>query len=478
MDDIQKIKLEELEKRVNSLAKKIQTNVYAISDMDQVVNQLIENSSYSDYDEYIYPCKRKARDSVITEPIYLTCKKNFLTRICVRAKVHFKGNGSVNGTFKVVWDQYSAPNAAINFVKEYNSIDGEISEIIETERTFVSTQDNYHFRLRTDTDSTSVSIGYGGIDYFEVRVYGADVEILNRKIDFKIFPTQNFFYLTKNTIDGCYYKKMYTQNFSENLNTGYSKVENVIPGNNSYYIGILEPFNFTYIPNCKSDSSKIQYVIDNDDPGQFSFCTDSNPATLEGKNNPEDGLYLTNPGTLGSIVSVGPPTNKVRTGFKLFTYCAIDNFNCWPVHSDPNDSGAAYLSSRFKYNSNYLDMKCCDCSTVIGKEWQNSVTRFKNNYFFITTNAEIYFFPGVESSKMIYIGKGHQVNAFSQKNRSINVYYTFKRNLYKRTLFYDVATDEYTLENKVYITPATTEYFEGKYNDYFIKKEEWKYNSK
>lgn len=133
-NNTQKIKLEELEKRVNALAKKINTNTLDISDINFSLSDLKANSSYSDFDEYQCRYKRRHPKQVILSPIFFICKKNFFTKVKLRAKVLFHGDVEIDGAFKLAWEQYSFLSARIDFKKEFKGITGDYSEIIEFEK--------------------------------------------------------------------------------------------------------------------------------------------------------------------------------------------------------------------------------------------------------------------------------------------------------------------------------------------------------
>ena len=107
-----------------------------------------------------------------------------------------------------------------------------------------------------------------------------------------------------------------------------------------------------------------------------------------------------------------------------------------------------------------------------------SIDRFEYDINTVSNSekAEIYFSVGHTTNSLLYVGKGHQVSAAMADDKSINFYYTLKRNIYMKTLKYNSTTCEYTLSNHTTITPCATEYIEGMTYDYFIKKEgKWTY---
>lgn len=477
-NDKQKIKLEELEKRVNSLAKKIQTNVYAIGEMDSLVNKLVENASYSDYDRFIYPCTRKGIEKVVLDVFQFLCKPRFMTKLVIKTKVYFNGINEIGGTLKFIWDQYNSVNPTGEIIKEYSGITGEFSDEIVIEKTFFSTKGNYCFRLWLDSTATSLNDGCCGIEFVDVSLYGVNVEILNRDLDLKVFHGGHYYYITQTTTDGYYYAKGSAFNFKKLSELNFKKVGKLIPNTEAYTINNLEAFNVTYIPNISCDSLQAYYKVKTDDEGSFAFVTDYTYSIYEGVNNPTDGSYLSSAGTIGGNYSVAPPTSLVRQGSKLLTYSSVHTGTCYAHTSTPTDNGAAYSSRQLKINGVNWEEKCVEASTVVAKDWMYRAKLRPNCYFYVNYLGEIYFFYGYNSSGKIEIGIGHQVNAYMQSDRSITVYFTYMRNVYKRVLYYDSTTDSYSLDTSVLIMQGTREYIEGKTTDYFVKTDSWSYYHK
>lgn len=469
-NNTQKIKLEELEKRVNALAKKINANTLDISDINFSLSDLKANSSYSDFDEYYYKYKRRHPKQVIPEPIFFICKKNFFTKVKVRAKVLFHGDVEIDGAFNLAWEQYSFLSAKIDFKKEFKGITGDYSEIVEYEKTFVATKDNYHFKLQVTSTATSVSEGNCGIEWFEVRVEGADVEILNRNNDFKVFYGKFRYYLTKNELDGGYYAQISALN--EPIPSNFTKIGNLVP-NTKDYKDVLETFNYLYLPTMYYSNS--WYEVGSNDPGQFYFCTDYNNNIYFGKLDPIDESYLSVVGTIGTTYTAAPPVGTHK-GSRLTNVGSVLSSNCFPFYSFVSSGGGSTSVGNFRLNNKTLEMRCIEVATVAPKNWRFHFADRPNCYFLVNEKAEIYFINGFTTDNLLYVGKGHQVNASMLEDKSINFYYTLKRNLYMRTLKYNSTTCEYTLSSHTTITPCATEYIEGMTTDYFIKKEnQWTY---
>lgn len=474
-NDKQKIKLEELEKRVNSLSKKVQTNVYAIGEMDSLVNKLVEKASYSDYDRFIYPCKRKSYDSLKLDVIHFVCKPGFLTKVVIKIKVCFKGNVELSGKLRVYWDRYAGSDFETEMIKEYSGITEEFSEEVIFEKTFFPTKGYYCFRIHASSSATNASEGYCGIDYADISIYGVNIEILNRNLDLKVFHGNHSYYITQTKIDGYYYAKGSPFNFKKLKDLTFNKVEKLIPNTGIVYQKDLEAFNVTYIPFITCDRLKTYYLVDVNDTGKFAFSTDCTNSVYEGVNNPEDGTYLIPVGPIGSMYSVAPPTSLVRSGIALLTYSAIDLPNCYAYTSMPNESGASYSSRQLRCNNVCYETRSIEASTVVAKDWMNRATLRPNCYFIVNYLGEINFFYGYNSPSKLRVGVGHQVNAYMQSDRSITVYFTYLRNVYRRTLCYDSTTDSYSLDTSVRIFPGTLEYIEGKSTDYFTKTDGWNY---
>lgn len=477
-NDKQKIKLEELEKRVNSLAKKIQTNVYAIGEMDSLVNKLVEKASYSDYDRFIYPCKRKGVDRVLGEVIRFLCKPRFMTKIVIKTKIYFKGESEIGGTLKFIWDQDDCVSPKYEIIKEYSGITGEFSEEIVFEKTFFAVKDSYCFRIWLDSTAKKQAEGYCGVDYLDVSIYGVNIEILNRNLELKVFHGIRYYYITQTTTDGYYYVKGSAFNFEKLSDLKFEKVGKLIPNTGNVYLNDLEAFNVTYIPNISYDNTLTFYSIKTDDVGKFAFSTEYTYSIYEGGNNPSDNSYLVSAGVIGGNFSVGPPTSLVRPGTKLFTYSSVTTSTCYAYTSTPIDNGAAYSVRELKINDVKYNEKCIEASTVIPKDWMHRAKLRPNCYFYVNYIGEIYFFYGYNPSGKMKIGIGHQVNAYMQSDRSITVYFTYMRNVYRRTLYYDSTTDSYSLDASVLIMPGTLEYIEGGTTDYFVKTDSWKYYHK
>lgn len=469
----QKIKLEELEKRVNALAKKINTNALDISDINFSLSDLKTNSSYSNFDEYKYMYKRRHPKKVTLEPVFFLCKKNFLTKVKLRVKVLFHGDIEIDGAFNLAWDQYSFLGARIDFKKEFKGITGDYSEIIEFERTFVATQDNYHFKMQITSTAQKANQGNCGIEWYEVRIEGADVEILNRINDFKVFYGKNRYYLTKNEPDGGYYAQMRAIN--DPLPSTYTKIGKVVP-TTSDYANFLEPFNYQYLPRIFYNNTLQCYDVKDNDPGQLYFCSDENYYIYLGKENPLDGSYLPVVGTIAPTYTAAPPVGT-HTSSRFTNVASAVAADSLPYYAFVSAGGASSNSDNFRLNNKSLIMRCVEVATVAPKNWRFHFSDRPNCYFLVNEKAEIYFANGFTVTSLLYIGKGHQVSAAMAEDKTINVYYTLKRNIYMRTLKYNSTTCEYSLTNTTTITHGATEFIEGMTTDYFIKKEgrEWVY---
>lgn len=471
-NNTQKIKLEELEKRVNALAKKINANTLDISDINFSLSDLKANSSYSDFDEYQCRYKRRHPKQVIFAPIFFICKKNFFTKVKVRAKVIFHGDVEIDGAFNLAWEQYSFISAIINFKKEFKGITGDYSEIVEFEKSFVATKDNYHFKFQVTSTAKSADEGYCGVEWYEVRVEGADVEILNRNNDFKVFYGKYRYYLTKNEPDGGYYAQISALN--EPIPSNFTKIENLVP-NTKDYEEVLETFNYLYLPTMFYNKQISCYDVKDKDPGQFYFCTDKNNYIYFGKLDPIDGSYLSTVGPIGPTYTAAPPVGT-HTASRLTNAASSVVSNCYPCFSFVSTGGASALCDNFRLNNKKLEMRCVEIATVAPKNWRYHFADRPNCYFLVNEKAEIYFSVGYTTNSLLFVGKGHQVSAAMADDKSINFYYTLKRNIYMKTLKYNSTTCEYTLSNHTTITPCATEYIEGMSYDYFIKKEgKWTY---
>ncbi len=460
--DTASIKIEELEKRLYSITKN--QNSYKL-EIDNMNNNIQNIANFKFYDSIKFFDKRWGVGSVRHDRIFFLCKPHTLTKIKIKANIFFISSKEVALTpyFRVLLNNLNLSTGII-YEKKYSiSQSGTYEYTIDFDYDFYPIKEDNTFQILTHAGTTDYLTGTSGITKFEVTIFGTDISIINRRNDLRLFITKDNYYLTKQTETACEYLCTPTNNV--NINGVYTKSEKLNANHPSFY-NRIHPFNYFYLPRIEFDTSTNKFICNNSIP-YFYHCYSMNSVMYLGKENLPDGEIPLLVGSFGPTYTVGHPMNDSDRNTNL----GVSNTNndCALCYAKHDDNG---VMKNIKMQLNGVNVpgiwvdNCC----VFAKDWEDHQGLRPNCYVATNSLGEIYFLPAENSDYSVYVGKGHQVNAYMQSDLSINVYRRWHNNVYKNTLVYNSDTERYELSNALNIFENSIEFFEGYNNDYFINK--------
>ena len=490
------IKIEELEKRLNSLNKKIATeaqNVETINKTMETVNQSIDELSadidkvsleleeissgtgtggscscetesksgemFNCFDKIVLTKKIWGTNNIRHDRLYFICKPGVWTKIKIKADIFFETSQE-----QECYTVFSINATGVNTNKifeEFYTVNGTFSKSIEFEYEFIPTKEDNMVLIYSNPATSTTAIGHGGFTYMEFSIFGMNTMILTRRHDLKIFLTKDNYYITKNLDEGAEY--LITPSSNVNLNGTYTKVGNVTPTLSNYQNRFF-PYNYMCVPEIIYNSETGKYEFTS--TPMFYFAYTYNGSVYLGKENPGE-TNLTSATTYGPSYTVGHPLSTGVNHFNLgLNYSLQGSYLCYSI----SNSTTAKKTGRMKFNGANMEGYWVDNCSVFAKDWEDFPGQRPNYYIGINNNAELYFFPAVESTYRVYIGRGCQVNAYMQSDLSINVYYRWLTDVHKKVLKLNEETNMYELQEGEEIFQNAYEIIEGIGNDYFINK--------
>ncbi len=459
-------KLEEFEKRLNSLNKKINTSAETlttnINDLTETVTQLegsggCDTTAFFDCVSFVQP--RKSYSIIKSDRISFICEKRFLTRISVEITVKLSTADTYTATLKTFFNTSTSGSPIKTETWEYT---GDCEKTIHFDYDFYPQQENNYISFMLDCGVTSF-VSFGSIFFIKGTIIGKNPIVLNRKDGFKVFISKENYYITKNTEEGGFYLLSPVSN--TNLSSTFTKIEKVVPLNVSLYVNRFFPFNYSYIPKVDFNTTTQLYEIDSS-ANYFLFANHFGAAISIGIENPIDEVASLVTWSYKGHTYVPFHPGEKKNPFKVvaFINTSADHLPGLSSASSPS-SGLVFLQ---KDGANVTGT-WTDICPVFAKNWQDNSNR---PFMCIATNAlgGCYFFPQRQSTYQVYLGKGYQVNAYLENDDSITIYMTWQTTVYKKKLTYNSTTSQYELSSVVIEYPDALEIIGGYYDDYFINR--------
>ena len=468
------VKIEELEKRLNSVNKSLKTqglelisiNDYfnSINTMLKIFNHKLDSIFFSHGNNFNYkatyglPFKVLGTGSVRPPRIYFVCNPNVKVHIKVTGKVRYETyDGASNGYLRMLLNTTSlTENIVHEETFEYN---GTFYKNFDFTYEFQPEQEGNNILFVFHCGQSFTNKGISCVEELNVEIYGCNVAFLSRDYSLRVFTTKSNYYITKNLFDSVEYKKFAIN--SVDLSSQFTTLTNLAPIVETYGKN-LNPFNVTYVPNIILDSTNNSFIINDTNNTMFYAAYSYN--NYVGYLKLEASVNSEIPIEKGFTYTVGHPINLNNKPYNLGIVHSNKECNLFAVISGLTDE------TSLKFNNDSDLGIFVENVTVYAKDWEDN---FGNRpYCFIVTNenAEIYFLNSINSSYKIYIGKGHQVNAYMQSDLSINVYYRWINNVYKKVLIYNSTSQQYELQSGETVFENAWEYIEGYSNDYFINR--------
>lgn len=474
------VKLEELEKRLNSLSKKIKSESSEIVSLSEYVSLIYEmvkllrlnvdaifqadESFYNYVLTYNITAKTLGAGAVESDRIYFMCKPNVKLFINVKAEIYFENfRSDSDGYFKA-------------FLNTKDQVGGLIYEELYDDFPLNTTQTKtieftYEFTPTEETNSllfvvkglgTLAFFGTSGFNDLQVEIYGYNVINITRDYGFKLFITKTHYYLTKNFVDHIEYAKMPIDQVD--LSTGFTTLGDFAPGISTYG-NPVRVFNGTYVP-CVEYNSETDTLSINSEKEMFYICYSYGNRVIYVQINLYTGYENEDniPIRCGQGYTIGHPYAKTELPYNIgcINTC-IDSRARFRVSTYPDE-----MYIRYKH-ANILD-EYIELVSIFAKDWEDNIGSRDPCFLAVKPNLEIWFHNGYDATQRFLVAKGYQVNGFMQSDRSINVYYRWLNTVYKRHLSYDSATGEHSLDEAVEVFEDTFEILEGYGDDYFINK--------
>lgn len=479
MDNIiQTIKLEEIEKRLNSLNKSLkseESNIVLLSDyisnLKDIIGMLrmnietlfgLDPNFFSYCDTFDINSKRWGVGSVRTDRIFFVCTPGIKTYIKITGNIFYKLEDDFEPYFRALLNSTNLTDGII-YEKNFKA-NHDFSTKIEFTYSFIPTKQDNMIMLLTHAGTTDYLKGTSGFDNIKVEIIGYNVAILSRKYDFRLFITKNNYYITKNLSDHSEYLKAPINNID--LSAPFNLVDNVKPTDVDVYKNRLHFYNVTYVPEVTMNNEKNGYLI-NENQNMFYLSYSYNSLVLYTKQNPlsnEFSQFV--PVNKGTTYTVGHPIYPLYKPYNIGN--VYSNYDC-------NLYVAIALSNKLNefemlLNNEKISGIWVDNCSVFAKDWEDHFGERKQCYVATTSLAEVYFFDSELATYKLYIGKGHQVSAFMQSDLSINVYMKWLNNIHKKVLILNPSTNKYEVQDDEEIIENAWEYLEGYGNDYFINR--------
>lgn len=490
----QMIKLEELEKRLNSLNKKISTETNKLENITsslETVNNSIEGVSlsvgnlssslnelssevdniqsgggsdiYNVFDSIKLKSKRWGIGSVRPDRIFFVCKPYVLTKIKVKAEIFYKTTAAYNAYFRMLLNSTTLTDGIV-YEEKFDGLNGTLEKTVEFEYEFYPTQENNMLMFVAHAGTTIYTQGTSGFTNLEVTVFGINVSILTRRMDFRSVITKDFYYLTRNTETSCEYLRAPRNNVS--LTTPFVTIGNIKPTEIPVYADRIHPFNFTFVPSATYNSETNKFDIDLTINRFYCSFSVNSYIYYVYENPPANAYSLSVPSQTGFGYTVGHPAYKTSLNYNLGITTTNGPCNIYTVVSLPK----LYVEQRIKLNEDFVPGLWVDNCAVFAKDWEDHPGERPHCYVATDVFGDVYFFPNHNATYKIYIGKGHQVNAYMQSDLSINIYMRWLNNIHKKILIYNSATGIYELQEGEELIKNALEYLEGYGNDYFINR--------
>ena len=467
------IKLEELEKRLNSLNKSVKDNnnqIISMSDYISCLNEIINmlkinldtlfqlDENYISYmASYSAPTMYKGTGSIRPERIYFLCKPGIKTFVKIKLDVELQNNTGADAYFRILLNAKSLTEGIV--YEEKYKMNGTLTKTIEHTYEFVPEKEANNILIVVHSGESTFDTGRGTIFNFNIEIVGYNVVILTRDFSLRLFITKNNYYIAKNLYGESYYGKFPIDQVS--LTDGYTKAIEKTPPISGFIESLLYR-NVTYLPNIVYDSETDSLTI-NDEQNTillYSYCF-NNYIIYTRIESPFNVYVVSNN---GFAYTLGHPYQKSSTAINVAS--AQSNKDC-ELYVNYSITG---LYSTFLYDNKKIGGVWVENCAVFAKDWEDHVGERLNHYIAVDENANIYFFNSYKATYQLFIGKGHQVNAYMQSDLSINVYYRWLNDVYKKVLTYNNDTGQYQVENGETKFENAWEYLEGYGNDYFINR--------
>ncbi len=474
------VKLEELEKRLNSLSKTIKSGNSEIVSLSEYVSMIYEmvkllrlnvdaifhtdESFYNYVLKYNISAKTLGAGTVESDRIYFMCTPNVKLLIKVKAELYFENFfSSSDGYFKA-------------FLNTTNQVDGVIYEETYDELPLNTTQTKtieftYEFTPTEETNSllfvvkglgTLPFFGTSGFNDLEVEIYGYNVIDLTRDNGFKLFTTKTNYYITKNFVDHIEYAKMPIDQVD--LLTGFTTLGDFAPGFETSS-NPVKVFNGTYVP-CVEYNSETDTVSINSEKEMFYICYSYSDQVNYLQINLSSGTANRQniPIKLGQSYTIGHPYAKTELPYNIgCVNTCLDSRARFRISTHSTESYLKYQ------NSDILD-EHIELVSVFAKDWEDNIGNREPCFLAVMKNLDIWLYNSYNATQRLLVAKGHQVNGFMQSDHSINVYYRWHNNVYKKHLLFNSETGKYTHDSNSEVFENAYEVLEGYGDDYFINK--------
>jgi hypothetical protein len=492
MENIMPIKFEELEKRVSSLNKRL--NVLTedlneskddITEINQEINTMTNQISVVDstllalesniqntetfniYEEKEFNHGQRGYNYFYFDRIHFLCNKSCLTKlkITVKVKLNSLTASTYTSAMHIMLNTTSISDKIFNTTQGYNSTD--IPYTYTFEYKFYPTKENNFISIRVSTGTTNQNNANIKIESVSIEGTGRNFIFLNKPREFKVYISQNYYYITRNTSTGGEFLK--TPTSSVDLNSTFTTIPDLIPSGVSAYANKYFPYNYCFIPKINFNSTTEKYEID-DTITYFLFC--SKPGTsyyqvLAGKANPESGVEsLIKVSSMGfAYIPAHPGESGTYPSYIMTTYTG--NTYTSLIYVSKTTSEGTNSNTAISVTDIPVADYWVSNTPVFGKDWENNPNI---PYMMIgTTDLGLnYFFSAPTDNYKIALGKGYNVNAYLQSDGSINIYMRWLNKVYKKILTYNSTSEQYELSSNVTEFDNTIEIIEGYSTDYFI----------
>ncbi|MDD4110504.1 MAG: hypothetical protein PHS54_03005 [Clostridia bacterium] len=454
------IKLEEIEKRMHSLNKKLTTINDNLSLNLTNLQEYVENTeTFNTFEVKSFDQGKRGYNYISFDKIFFLCKKGCLTKMNITVNARFFSTGATyTATLYMMSNTSILSNAFYTSSVDFSE---ETEHTFNYEYYFYPTREDNYIYIRINCSNSDANNSNLEIININIDATGRNILFLNRKNDFRVYITKDYYYITKNTFDGGYYLK--APSIGVDLTSSFTQIPNLIPANVAIYNNRYYSFNYTYMPKINYNSLTEKYEID-DTVDFFVFCVNTSGLITSGIANPPIGVpSLINWTSRGWVYSVGHPGNYDEEPRNLAIVYSASSNRPGLMNSDTYTSSSVFLTLNGIAISNHWVSNV----PVFAKDWEDNPG---NPYMCVATNkwGENYFYNAREATYSVALGKGIQTNAYLQTDGSINVYMRWLDKVYKKILIFNTSTSQYELSQTVTEYDNSWEILEGYSNDYFI----------
>lgn len=365
------------------------------------------------------------------------------------------------------------------------TVNGIENKTYTVEYTFMPTSQNNNIQYKSTETTTTKRTCHTKLINCHVEICGRNIEILNHENDFKVFLSQNKYYITKNSGSTAEYKIL---NYGEtDITSNYLSVPRPVYAIDDPLANSTDRYNYTFFnyqiyPVINFNSTTNKFEIDSSDLNIATVsCVGYNTLKSLMSTVPKHSTGMQRLSYSGEYSISSPGAKKSGDNFVIDTsaantYAVKEKGNHYLIFTDGVTNLTSALYYQVTLNGVLVPGKWVHNEAVFAKDWETTPNR---HYACVATNefGENYLFTQREATYSLYIGKGSQTSAYMQSDGSINVYLSKANRIYKYVLNFNPISEKYEVASSNYVMDGRG-YLEGYSNDYFYKKgETWYYVS-